>query len=64
MVNVMLVVPFSGMVVAPNDFVMLGALATVSPALAVLPVPPLVELTFPVVLVYEPDAAPVTVTLN
>lgn len=62
--NVMLVVPFSGMVVAPNDFVMLGGVATVSPAVAVLPVPPLVEVTLPVVLVYEPDAAPVTVTLN
>ena len=32
--------------------------------LAELPVPPLVELTAPVVLVYVPNAAPVTVTLN
>ena len=62
--KVMLVVPFSGTLVAPNAFVILGGVATVSPALAVLPVPPLVELTFPVVLVYEPDAAPVTVTPN
>src|SRR3569832_1062580 len=33
---------------------------TVSPALAVLPVPPLVELTAPLVLVYEPSTAVVT----
>jgi len=64
MLNVMLVVPFSGMLVAPNDFVMLGGVATVSPAIAALPVPPLVELTLPVALVYEPELAPVTVTLN
>ena len=44
--------------------VMLGGLATVRLAVAVFPVPPLVELTAPVVFVYWPDAAPVTVTLN
>jgi len=38
--------------------------ATVRFAEAVLPVPPLVEVTFPVVLVNWPAAAPVTVTLN
>src|SRR5262249_47567774 len=38
--------------------------ATVRFAVAVLPVPPLVELTFPVVLVYWPEAAPVTITVN
>lgn len=43
---------------------MLGGLATVRSALAVFPVPPLVEVTFPVVFVYCPDAAPVTVTEN
>ncbi len=31
---------------------------------AILPVPPLVEVTLPLVLVYCPAAAPVTVTLN
>jgi hypothetical protein len=43
--------PFSGMLDAPNDFAITGALATVRLAEAVLPVPPLVELTVPVVLV-------------
>src|SRR5262249_48745087 len=43
---------------------MVGAEATVKFAEAVLPVPPFVEVTLPVVLVYWPAAAPVTVTLN
>src|SRR5258708_20355923 len=47
-----------------NDLVMVGGEATVRLAVAVLPVPPLVELTEPVVLVYWPAAAPVTVTEN
>src|SRR5579862_6566591 len=46
------VVPLSGMLAAPNAFVMLGGLATVRFALAVFPVPPLVEVTAPVVFVY------------
>src|SRR5262249_11499198 len=41
-----------------------GGLATVKLAVAVLPVPPLVEVTAPVVLVYCPEAVPVTVTEN
>ena len=64
MVKVSEVVPFSGIVLAPNCLVMDGGEATVKSAVAVLPVPPLVEVTFPVVLVYCPEAAPVTVTLN
>jgi len=52
MLKVSEVVPFSGIVVAPNALLMLGGLATVRFALAVLPVPPLVELTAPDVLVY------------
>src|SRR5207237_3033115 len=60
--NVLLV--FSAMLVGLNDLVMAAGEATVRLALAVLPVPPLVELTFPVVLVYWPEAAPVTVTEN
>ena len=64
MVNVSEVVPFSGMLAAPNTLVMVGGVATVKLADAVLPVPPLVEVTLPVVLVYCPEAAPVTVTLN
>ena len=62
--NVRLVVPFSGMLAAPNAFVIVGGEATVRLAEAVLPVPPLVELTLPVVLVYCPETVPVTVTLN
>lgn len=64
MVKVSEVVPFSGMLAAPNTFVIDGGAATVRFAVAVLPVPPLVELTAPVVLVYWPATAPVTVTLN
>jgi len=43
--------PFSAIVVGLNDLVIVGALATVRLADAVLPVPPLVEVTLPVVLV-------------
>ena len=53
-----------GIVEAPNAFEIVGGLATVRLAVAVLPVPPLVELTLPVVLTYWPEAAPVTVTEN
>ncbi len=64
MVKVSEAVPFSGMLAAPKALVMVGGVATVRFAEAVLPVPPLVEVTLPVVLVYCPEAAPVTVTLN
>ena len=46
------VVPFSGIVAAPNALVIVGGLATVRFAVAVFPVPPFVELTAPDVLVY------------
>src|SRR5689334_16531509 len=49
---------------APKALVMVGGVATVKLAEAVLPVPPFVEGTFPDVLVNWPAAAPVTVTLN
>ena len=49
---------------APKALVIVGGVATVKLAEAVLPVPPFVEVTFPVVLVNCPAAAPVTVTLN
>ena len=39
------------MLAAPKALVMVGAVATVRFAVAVLPVPPLVEVTAPVVLV-------------
>jgi hypothetical protein len=45
------VVPFKGIVDAPKVLVIAGGVATVRFAVAVLPVPPLVEVTFPVVLV-------------
>src|SRR5262245_28919998 len=64
MLNVSEVVPFNGMLAAPKVLVIDGGLATVRFAVAVLPVPPLTEVTAPVVLVYWPETAPVTVTEN
>jgi len=64
MVKLSEVLPFTGMEAAPNAFVIVGGVATLRFAVAVLPVPPFVEVTAPVVLVYWPEAAPVTVTLN
>jgi hypothetical protein len=52
MLNVSDIVPFNAIVAAPNVLVMVGAVATVRLSVAVLPVPPLVDVTFPVVLVY------------
>lgn len=63
-VNVREVEPPSPMEGAPNAFAMLGGVPTERLAVAVFPVPPFVEVTFPVVLVYWPETAPVTVTLN
>jgi len=54
-VKVRLVVPFSGIVAAPNALVMDTGLATLRFAVAVFPVPPLVELTAPVVFETVPD---------
>jgi hypothetical protein len=51
MVKLSDVVPFSGICAAPKDLVIVGAAATVRFAEAVLPVPPFVEVTLPVVLV-------------
>jgi hypothetical protein len=50
-VNERLVDPLTGIVAAPNALAIVGGAATVRFALAVLPVPPLVEVTAPVVLV-------------
>jgi hypothetical protein len=64
-VNFNVVNPWSGMVADPKALVMVGAATpTVRFADAVLPVPPFVEVMFPVVFVYWPEATPVTVTLN
>jgi hypothetical protein len=62
MVKVSEVVPFSGMLTAPKALVICGGEATVRFAEAVLPVPPFVDVTLPVVLVNWPEAAPVTLT--
>jgi hypothetical protein len=64
MVKLTEVVPFSGMLAAPNALLMVGGAATVKLAEAVLPVPPLVELTAPVVFVYWPAVVPVTFTTS
>jgi len=61
-VKVKLVTPPRGLVAAPNALLIVGGLATVRLAVAVLPVPPLVELTAPVVFVNRPEAVPVTFT--
>src|SRR5947209_6341134 len=63
MVKVSEVAPFSGMLAAPNAFVMVGGETTIKLAvLLVAPVPPLVELTAPVVFDTLPDCVPVTLT--
>src|SRR6266849_2505829 len=64
MVKLKLVEPFNGIVAAPKDLVMVGGLATVTLADAVLPVPPFVEVTFPVVLFFTPEVVPVTLTVS
>jgi len=65
MLNVKLVEPFSGIVAAPKALLMVGGVATVRVAvLLVPPVPPLVELTLPVVLGLEPEVVAVTFTLT
>ena len=43
---------------------MVGGMPTVMSADAALPVPPLVDVTLPVMLCFGPDVVPVTVTLN
>jgi hypothetical protein len=60
--NVRLVLAFSGIEPAPNALLIVGGLATVILADAVLPAPPFVELTVPVVLFFTPEVVPVTFT--
>jgi len=52
------------MLAAPKAFTMDGGDATERFAVAVLPVPPFVEVTVPVVLVKFPEAVPVTFTVR
>src|SRR5579885_3278709 len=58
--NVSEVVPFNGMVGAPNDFAIVGDNATVTVAVAVLPVPPLVD-EMVTLLFFTPEVVPLTV---
>jgi hypothetical protein len=61
MVKARLVLPFSGIEVAPKDLLMVGGISTVSVAvLEVLPVPPSFEEIVPVVLFFTPSVVPVT----
>jgi hypothetical protein len=63
MVNVRLVLAFSKIELAPKVLLMVGGVTTVSVAvLLVLPVPPFVELTVPVVLFFTPELVPCTLT--
>ncbi len=64
MVKVSELVAFSAMLVGLNTLVMAGGAATVRLAEAVLPVPPLPEVTAPVVLVKLPVAVPFTSTVT
>ena len=59
-VKLRVVLLWSGMLAAPKVWVTVGGTVTLRLADAVLPVPPLVEVTVPVVLVQSPPAAPVT----
>src|SRR6266567_6683405 len=63
MLTVSVLVPFSGTEVGTNDLVTVGGATTVKVAvLLVVPVPPLVELTVPVVFDTVPAWVPVTFT--
>lgn len=63
-VNVRLVLAFSAMLETPKASAMTGGATTAMLAEELLPVPPSVEETLPVVLVEEPAAVPVTFTEN
>jgi len=63
MVKVSEVVPFNATVEVPKLLAMTGGATTTNVAVAVAPVPPLVEEMAPVVLVKEPAAVPVTLTV-
>src|SRR5260370_95381 len=64
MVKVSEVGPFNGMLAAPKALVMVGGVTTTRFAVAVLPVPPLVEETLPVLFTKFPDAVPVIFTVR
>jgi len=65
MVNVMVDVPPTEVLVGEKALLMLGGATTVTLAVLLLaPVPPSVELTAPVVLVFNPALVPVTLTIT
>src|SRR5260370_8462635 len=64
MVKVSEVEALSGMLAGTNYLTMVGGVATEIFAVAVLPVPPFVEETLPVVLMKFPDAVPVMFTVT
>src|SRR6266436_5962475 len=64
MVKVREVVAFSAIVDGLNTFAMDGGASTFTLAVAVPPVPPSVDVTFPVVLFCSPGAIPVTFTVK
>jgi hypothetical protein len=62
-VNIKLEFPLGTMVLGLNALLIIGGATTVIDAEAVLPVPPFVALTVPLVLFFTPAVAPVTVTV-
>jgi hypothetical protein len=64
MVNLSVLVVPSGIMKAPKAFEIEGGATTVIEAEAVLPLPPSVELIFPVVLFFTPNVVPVTTTVK
>ncbi len=63
-VNVIVVVPFKAMNEEAKDLLIEGGATTVVEALAVLPVPPFVDVTAPVILFLSPAVVPVAVRLR
>ena len=63
-VNVSVLVPLTAIELGENDLTIEGGAITVVEALAVFPVPPLVEVTEPVMLFFVPALEAVTVTLK
>src|SRR5215472_115280 len=61
MVKVTVVVPFSGMLAAPNALLMVGGATTVMLAVAVLPVPAVVSVAL-TLLLFTPAVVPCTFT--
>jgi hypothetical protein len=63
-VKLIVTTPMIGDTDFENDLLMVGGATTVIEAMALVPVPPLAELTLPVLLFFTPAVVPVTVTLN